>query len=433
MSRRQRNGTISVRKQQERELAIIRGAVECETCGQPHTVRVGMGQDETQEHRFPCRQCKEDIVIHLDVDYQNVAAHIRCGSNSKPIDEVTGAPIVNLDANFLFSEAEQGQDGIFPRLRQMREIVKRIAEQGKSKIVDPRELSEAQLNSRPYRRPDYLAEWKRLKRAWSLARNDKDELSQRIIDAAHADFYSADDALDGLSDWLWRFSMFASQPAYEPKFRDALTAIENADQSRLPGLGQRCEHEMVRQRADLYFAAFNEFFSGYGEYAQVFFSITRGDVLAADKKATSYGFKSVKLSYGNLFESFTSLIEFLVLLNNILQGRDHDKFAQLTLDNYRRLDKSGRCNPLRSNPALFALCEEADNQLRNASHHGGIKFDSGTQTILYRAGKGGSGDEQSMAYADYLSRCVRLFLQILTLLRIELALCNHFRWSFPIK
>ena len=117
--------TFSVTKQ-ERELAIIRGAIKCETRGQPDTVRVGMGQDETQEHRFPCRQCKEDIVIHLDVDYQNVAAHIRCGLNSKPIDEATGAPIVNLDANFLISEAEQGQDRIFPRLRQMCEIVKKI-------------------------------------------------------------------------------------------------------------------------------------------------------------------------------------------------------------------------------------------------------------------------------------------------------------------
>ncbi len=311
--------------------------------------------------------------------------------------------------NFLISEAEQGQDKIFPRIRQIREIVKKIAEQGHGAILDPRELSQAQLNSRPYRRPDYLDEWKRLKKAWSLARNGKDKLSQRITEAAHADFYLADDPLDGLSDWLWRFSMFTSQPAYETKFGEALTAIKNADRYRLLDLGRRYEREMVRSRSDLYFSAFCEFFSGYGEYTQVLFSITRGELLASDKKATSHGFDSVKMSYGNLFEGFTSLIEFVVLLNNILEGRDHDKFAQLTLDSYRRLDKSGRCNPLTSTPALFAVCEEADNQLRNASHHGGLKFDPATQTISYRAGKGGVGDEKVNAICG-ISFAVRPYL-----------------------
>jgi hypothetical protein len=227
--------------------------------------------------------------------------------------------------------------------------------------------------------------------------------------------------------------MFVSQPAYEKKLRDAMDAIRNIDQTRLPDLGKRYEDEMVGSRADLYLAAFNEFFSGYGEHGQVLFSVTRGDPVAADKKATSHGFESVRMAYGNLFEGFTSLVEFPVLLNNVLQGRDHDQFAQLTLESYRRLDKSSRCNPLSITPALFALCEEADNQLRNASHHGGMKFDTDSQTISYRAGKGGSGDEQSMAYAEYLSRCVRLFLQILTLLRIELILTNQLGWPAPTK
>ena len=373
-------------------------------------------------------------MIHLDVDYKNIAAHIRAGSNSKLIDEVAGAPIVNLDANFLITEAEQGQDGIFPRLRQMREIMQKVIEErGPEFLEDFRELSPLQLNSRPYRRPDYADEWKRLKKAWSLARNGKDKLSQRIVDTAHADFYSADDPLGGLPDWLWRFSMFASQPAYEQRFRDAMDAIRNIDQSRLSDLGKRYESELASPRAGVYFAAFDEFFAGYGEHAQVFFSVARGEAVATDKKATSHGFEFVKMSYGNLFEGFTSLIELPVLLNNILQGRDYDQFAQLTLESYRRLDKASRCNPLSSTPALFALCEEADNQLRNASHHGGIKFEPDSQTISYRAGKGGTGDEQSMAYAEYLSRCARLFLQILTVLRMELILCNQLGWSPPIK
>jgi hypothetical protein len=224
--------------------------------------------------------------------------------------------------------------------------------------------------------------------------------------------------------------VFESVPGYQ---RNLYVGQGMRGQSRLLDLGRRYESELSGKRADIYFAAFNEFFSGYGEHAQVFFAVTRGDVVATDGKATSHGFESIKMSYGNLFECFTSLIELPVLLNNILQGRNHDEFAQLTLDGYRRLDKASRCGPLSSTPALNALCEEADNQLRNASHHGGIKFERDTQTISYRAGKGGAGDEQSMAYAEYLMRCVRLFLQVLTILRIELMLCHQLCWSPPIK
>jgi hypothetical protein len=211
-----------------------------------------------------------------------------------------------------------------------------------------------------------------------------------------------------------------------------LEAIHNIDQSRLPDLGARYERELVKPRADLYFAAFKEFFSGYSEYAQVFFSVTRGDAPVIERKATSHGFESVRMSYGNLFEGFTSLVELPVLLNNIVQGRDHDKFVQLTLEDYRRLDKAARCNPLKNTPSLFALCEESDNQLRNSSHQNGTQFEQSTPAVLYRAGKGGTGHEQSLTYVDYLSRCVRLFLQIVALLRIELILCKQLGWSPPI-
>jgi hypothetical protein len=65
-------------------------------------------------------------------------------------------------------------------------------------------------------------------------------------------------------------------------------------------------------------------------------------------------------------------------------------------------------------PAFAALCEERYNQLRNASHHGGMTIDRKTQTIRYRAGKGGTGPEQRVDYATYLARSVRLFLQAMT-------------------
>jgi predicted RNA-binding Zn-ribbon protein involved in translation (DUF1610 family) len=49
---------------------IVRSSFKCATCGQVHTVRIGMGQETRQTHRFPCVNCGEDMVVALNVDYQ---------------------------------------------------------------------------------------------------------------------------------------------------------------------------------------------------------------------------------------------------------------------------------------------------------------------------------------------------------------------------
>ena len=55
---------------------IIRDALRRETCGKPHVVRIGMGQEESQRHRFPCRNCGEDIAVTLMVDYKNTRSWV---------------------------------------------------------------------------------------------------------------------------------------------------------------------------------------------------------------------------------------------------------------------------------------------------------------------------------------------------------------------
>jgi hypothetical protein len=54
------------------------------------------------------------------------------------------------------------------------------------------------------------------------------------------------------------------------------------------------------------------------------------------------------------------------------------------------------------------------------------------QTIRYRSGKSGTGPEQSISYANYLERRVRIFLQTTTLLRIELIVGTDLEVRHPI-
>ena len=239
---------------------IVRYALKCETCGQPHTVRIGMGQESSQTHKFPCRSCREEIEVRMDMDREKHAWKVACVENCEPIREVVQAPIVNVDANFLISPDEQGIDGAFPRLAQMRSMFHAAEKAGS--LVNLSDIPLDQFNSRPYRQPDYAEEWKLLKRAWSLARSDQNKLSQRRIAATSAEWYPHDPLRD-LEDWLWRFSLFVCQPNYEQPFRDVIALVTPLrDSGLLKNFGEAYA-SLSKARGIRYFTVMKEFYSNY--------------------------------------------------------------------------------------------------------------------------------------------------------------------------
>jgi hypothetical protein len=93
---------------------------------------------------------------------------------------------------------------------------------------------------------------------------------------------------------------------------------------------------------------------------------------------------------------------------------------RVTLAEYRKLKRPKRFEQFQQNEVFMLICSEADNHIGNASHHSSFAFDRTNQTLTYHLGEGGTGKEHRIAYTDYLEHCVRLFLQAMTLLRIEL-------------
>jgi hypothetical protein len=399
---------------------IVRSSFKCATCGQVHTVRIGMGQEARQTHRFPCVNCAEDMVVALNVDYQAIAHWTEAVDNAEFVDELAGAPIVNVDANFIIPERERHIDLAFPRLKQMREWNK-VAEKHGSLVSLP-DIPSGMLDQRPYRRPDYAGEWDLLRRAWSLHRRGRDHLARQKLEAASALLYKAD-PLHDLLDWLWRFVLFVGQPHYEGLFRSAMEVIRPL--LRMPECADFFAYYdgVASDRSDRYFELMKAYFAHYGDFGQVHFHVARGLAVPAGNVASSVDFDATRMFYGNAFEAFASSVDILAYLNNMLTGRPFSQFEKLTQKEYLKLDKAGRFDAFAGVPAFAALCEERDNQLRNASHHGGMKLDRKTQTIRYRVGKGATGPEQRVDYASYLARSAKLFLQAMTLLRLEIMIC----------
>lgn len=212
--------------------------------------------------------------------------------------------------------------------------------------------------------------------------------------------------------------------AYEGPFRAAIEVIRPL--LRKPEFADFIAYynRIASDRSDRYFELMKAYFEDYGDFGQVHFHVAKGLDVPAGNIASSVDFDATRMFYGNAFEAFASSVDIFAYLNNLLAGRPFNQFEKLTQKEYLKLDKANRFDAFAGVPAFAALCEERDNQLRNASHHGGMKIDRKTQTIRYRAGKGGIGPEQRVDYAAYLARSAKLFLQAMTLLRIEIMMCH---------
>jgi hypothetical protein len=277
------------------------------------------------------------------------------------------------------------------------------------------------FEQRPYRRPDYAEEWQLLKKAWSLHRRGQDHLAHKRI-ASASDLLYKSDPLHNLLDWLWRFTLFIGQPHYDAPFLAAFEVIRPL--LRTPGFMEFAAfyNDMAEDRGERYFDVMKAYFEGYAEFGQVQFHVTKGLDVPTGNVASSIDFDATRMFYGNTFEAFASSVDILAYLNNLKAGRPFNQFERLTPREYLKLDKANRFDAFAAVPELAALCEERDNQIRNASHHGGMRIEKKTQTVRYRSGKGGTGPELRIGYGSYLARSVKLFLQTMTLLRVEIML-----------
>jgi hypothetical protein len=370
------------------------------------------------------------MTVALNVDYQKVSHWVEAIENATYVDDMDNAPVVNLDANFLIPEAERHKDRVAPRLQQMQAMAERAFAKGALRGVPSTQLFEGNYRFRPLRRPDYAEEWKQLKRAWSLAHRGKDLLAQQIISAATEEYYG-NDPLDGLQDWLWRFATWMSAPTHDDKFKSAFSVIRPL--LNLPSFAGFASFYVDQQkiRSERYSDIFKEYFSGYGDFSQVYFLAISGASITDADKISSIDFDHTRMFYGNTFEAFAGLTDIFAYLNNLKLGRLYNQFERLSQQDYLKLEKVNRFDVFASTPEFCALCEERDNQLRNASHHGGMRLNRNAQLICYRAGKGGLGPEHKIGYAHYLHRSIKLFMQISTLLRLEIMLCQGI--GIPMK
>lgn len=408
---------------------IIRQYISCDTCSQIHMLRVGMGQNDRHEHKFSCANCGEPILIAMITDYKNHSAHIECVENSTATGFVKDkVPVINLDPYFLIPKEQQGDASSFFRLQQYKDIIKQSI--NNHHAIDFGSIDPKFAMARPLRKPDFDDEWRVLQKAWRLEKRKKSKLSSPLIIQASETYYS-NDPISDISDWLWRFSYFFCGKEFIVKRENVLKDIQGLRAKNIDDFKKYYfSSRPISERGDRYFEIYKDFFESYSEFSQVYIYIENGLPIPKGVQTTSVNFDKTKMFYGKAYEHFTHLIGLFAYINNILDGRKFDEFIELTLEKYQKLDKSGRAGPFSKNLNFMALCEEYDVQLRNASHHGTFSFIEDEQKIKYKTGKGALGPEVAITYTEYLTKCSKMFLQISTLMTIELIISDSLGLKF---
>lgn len=403
---------------------IVRQYVSCVECGTTHCLRIGLGSEPKQTHSFACRSCGQEMGLRLELGSGWVLR-----DNTVAAEEDAEAPIVNLHPSFVFSKAEIGSPDAFPSIEFGSDMV-RAAIAARVRDGLPPDLPNM-AQDEP-RRARITEEWGQLRAAWSLHRNGKVDL----VEKRRAGFIPTagySDPPDTLADWVFQFAQSLVAPCFDEQFealfQQLLIAKDKED------FGRFVKHfgdDLSSDHGRRHFETAKAYFAAFSEFSQVHYLVTSGVPVGGEHAAASTNFDTTRMFYGNAFEAFGANVEFLVCLNNLAEDRPYDQLRNITLSAYRQTDKAGRCNAVADNVAMAAICKEFDNQVRNASHHGGMVFDRASGVIEYRAGKGGQGDVRSMGYAAYLARCTQIFAQLAVLMRLEILVANEYGVRLPL-
>lgn len=403
---------------------VIRQYARCEECSQVHVLRIGIGAEPDQAHRFVCVNCGEEMSLELKTGAGTV-----WGPNTRNAEPDDAAPIVNLHPSFVFSKDELHSPLAFPSIQMGSQLMDALlasrGRNGQSPTLADFALGDG-------RHISLSEEWRDLRAAWSLTRNGKLELAARRM-SGFLDRGAYAERPDGLADWLFRFAGKVGAPIYDVHFEAAFVELQTAAQTDgFVDFAQWFGENLSVEHGHSYFEMLKAYFDAFGEFSQVHYLTAAGVEVGSEHAAASTDFEATRMFYGNAFETFASHVETLTALNNLLAGRTFDQLSRISLADYRQLDKAMRFKAFETKAAFANICEEANSQLRNASHHGGLRFRRKSGLVVYRAGKGGQGAEVEMGYATYLARCAKLVFQCMVLLRLELLITTRTGNTPPI-
>ncbi len=385
----------------------VRQSIKCSSCEKIYTLRITLGHKEIQEHTFHCYECGELIYIKIDLDLKNALFKISEFKNC--VTSKDEGLIMNLNPEAPVSKDFLHQDKMTPW---MFDIINDFDLRNEKSIFNISNDVYQNITS-----GFNFNNWISIKKCWKFYLKGNEKLLKKFL----TNYDNKDNIEDGhFIEYLYDFIISFYFPGKKGTFDKCLDLFNKCKKDNRDKLityrkqGKTNFDDFIKKG----FQIFSEYFLNYNLYEPVLLYLKNNIKLRDELIVTSVDFEKIKMFYGNCFEYFTDIIEVMVCLNNIAQGREYDTFEDLTLKKYRSLDKSSRLNPLKSYNFYNDFLNKFDNQLRNASHHGAIEYDEDSDLIKFVHGKGDT--ESTMSYLEYLIHCNEIFLNTCVVLSVSM-------------
>lgn len=393
---------------------ISRILITCLPCGGAITTRVNIGHDEKQPVTLACPHCGTDLKLTLllgEPPSIDVRFDENCELGSKE------GKVVNIGAHYVIPADRLHEDKYFPSFHAPRPDL--------SGLKIPKGLGPLYIDAPVFlgTLPNAAEAWRVLQQSLRFRKTaQRDNEEAKLNEFFGAGREESQTLEFGLYAFLTRFMSGAADRFMGPLV-ECLRNAKLHNPAEYERFVKQYSTELKTDRFTNYSELFTEYFKAYGEFSQTLVYARNQVDLPVNPLATSTDFDRTKMYYGNAFELLGSSLDFVAAINNILEGRAFDQMKSMDLKQYRGINKAGRTTCFASNVAFTALVSEYDSVVRNASHHRWFKLNDRRTKITYRSG--GTGAEHQMSYAEYLTRCNSITLQVMALAALELQMLKY--------
>lgn len=396
---------------------VISQNAECLICNKEYFIRVAIGLDSYQKHYFDCLDCEQSIGVAVRSKAPN--GHIETVENCKLGEFDRSKTIINLHPSFCFPVDKYHDSMFFPSIEGIELLLPYMRQ---------REGAFQQDVASQFDIPNADTMWGRVKAIYQLSHSEgKDKALSKLIKGYNLQRSKVKIGVSKCDTYIGVLSEFYDSLFY-PRVNELFEPIarlidELYDAGKLDEFYDYYKDNLREENGLRYLSVFTTYFKHRDILGQLIYRARINNSEVDDLMVGSKNFDSIKLFYGDAYESLTSNFTVLACLNNLESGRKYDKFMKLTLPQYiKGLEKSKKDGPIKGNPIFSKFSESLDSSLRNGSHH--ASFWRKGEVVMYRSG--GAGAERSISYSRYIYMCSVLTVSIAALHMVELHLTSKY-------